>query len=158
MGLTVACAQCHTHKFDPITQEEYYKLYAIFNQTEDNDSPSEAPRIPTPSKQDADKKAALEAKIADLRAEMSKRPAEFQQRQKEWEKTASAGSNWTVLKPTDLKATSGATLKTDPDGTIHVSGKSAETETYTITLPNSERTSPPCASMPCRTRAGTRIL
>ena len=30
-------AQCHTHKYDPITQEEYYRLFAIFNQTEDSD-------------------------------------------------------------------------------------------------------------------------
>jgi hypothetical protein len=35
LGLTVGCAQCHTHKFDPITQREYYGLFAFFNNTED---------------------------------------------------------------------------------------------------------------------------
>ena len=35
MGLTVGCAQCHTHKFDPIPHKEYYSLFAVFNQTED---------------------------------------------------------------------------------------------------------------------------
>ena len=35
LGLTVGCAQCHTHKFDPITQREYYQLFAFFNNTED---------------------------------------------------------------------------------------------------------------------------
>jgi len=35
LGLTVSCAQCHTHKFDPITHREYYELFAFFNNTED---------------------------------------------------------------------------------------------------------------------------
>ena len=35
MGLTVGCAQCHTHKFDPITHKEYYQMLAFFNSTID---------------------------------------------------------------------------------------------------------------------------
>ncbi len=35
MGLTVGCAQCHTHKFDPITHKEYYQMLAFFNSTMD---------------------------------------------------------------------------------------------------------------------------
>ena len=45
MGLTMGCAQCHTHKYDPITNREYYQLFAIFNQTADADRPDEAPTI-----------------------------------------------------------------------------------------------------------------
>ena len=41
MGLTLGCAKRHCHKYDPLTNEEYYKFYAIFNQTADNDQPDE---------------------------------------------------------------------------------------------------------------------
>jgi hypothetical protein len=43
MGTTIDCAQCHTHKYDPITQDEYFQLFAVFNQTEDADRRDESP-------------------------------------------------------------------------------------------------------------------
>jgi hypothetical protein len=46
MGTTMACAQCHNHKFDPISQREYFQLFAIFNNTEDVDRSDEAPVLP----------------------------------------------------------------------------------------------------------------
>ncbi|PQO44814.1 DUF1553 domain-containing protein [Blastopirellula marina] len=43
MGLTMECAQCHTHKYDPISNQEYFEFFAIFNQTADADSNDESP-------------------------------------------------------------------------------------------------------------------
>ncbi len=45
MGLTLRCAECHTHKYDPISQKEYYQFFDFFNQTEDADQGDERPRI-----------------------------------------------------------------------------------------------------------------
>ena len=44
LGLTVGCAQCHSHKYDPLTQREYYQLYAFFNSTIEINV--DAPRLP----------------------------------------------------------------------------------------------------------------
>jgi hypothetical protein len=46
MGTTMACAQCHTHKYDPFTQKDYYQILAIFNSQEDFNS--ETPAIDVP--------------------------------------------------------------------------------------------------------------
>ena len=44
-GLTAGCAQCHDHKYDPLSQVEYYQLYDFFNQSEDADLNSDAPLL-----------------------------------------------------------------------------------------------------------------
>jgi len=43
LGLTVGCAQCHDHKYDPISQRDYYSLFAFFNQLMDHDVESPLP-------------------------------------------------------------------------------------------------------------------
>ena len=65
MGTTINCAQCHTHKFDPITQHEYFQVFDIFNQSKDADRRDESPLLElwTP-----EKRAAKEAAEAELLA------------------------------------------------------------------------------------------
>ncbi len=55
MGLSFGCAKCHSHKFDPITQREYYQGYAIFNQTADADRGDESPTMKFPTREEQER-------------------------------------------------------------------------------------------------------
>ncbi len=66
MGITMGCAQCHTHKFDPIKHEEYYQMFAIFNQTSDYDQPDERPTIFAPSAEQQEQLTALKMRLTTL--------------------------------------------------------------------------------------------
>ena len=66
MGTSAACAQCHTHKYDPITQKEYFGLYAILNQTDDADRSDDSPRHPLPEPEERRiKRAELTKQVAE---------------------------------------------------------------------------------------------
>ena len=74
MGTTAACAQCHDHKFDPITQADYFRLYAFFNNTEDADRGDESPRLPLFSPDQKRRRADLASEIARLEADLAGLP------------------------------------------------------------------------------------
>ena len=86
MGITIGCAQCHNHKFDPISQEEYYRLFAIFNQTEDANTGDDAPLVTSISTEDQQKKTALEAELAELQKQLNQTTPELDAAQEKWEK------------------------------------------------------------------------
>jgi hypothetical protein len=49
-GFTMNCVQCHSHPYDPVRHEEYYRFLAFFNNTRDADLPNDAPSMPVPKK------------------------------------------------------------------------------------------------------------
>ncbi len=76
-GLTAGCAECHSHKYDPISHEEYYQLFDIFNQTADTDRGDEAPKIPTPTAAQALEAGRLAEAIAGVDGKIAGREAEL---------------------------------------------------------------------------------
>jgi mono/diheme cytochrome c family protein len=70
MGTSMGCAQCHTHKYDPITQTEYFRAFAIFNNTADADRGDESPTLPVWTAEQLKTKADLESQIAALESKL----------------------------------------------------------------------------------------
>jgi mono/diheme cytochrome c family protein len=85
MGLTMDCAKCHTHKYDPITHDDYYRTYAVFNQTQDTDRPDEAPTIQAPSPALRKQIQGIDAQIADRKAKLIAPTPELAAAQALWE-------------------------------------------------------------------------
>lgn len=137
MGLTMGCAKCHSHKYDPITQEEYYKSFAIFNQTADADRPDESPLLPAPTAEQQAEVARIDARIAELKKQLETPTSALAKGQKTWEATLRGSSEWAVLETSGLKAESGVPLESEKDGSIRVKpvkGAAAPArEVYTIT-------------------------
>jgi hypothetical protein len=71
MGLTIGCAKCHSHKFDPLTQQEYYRFYAFFNQTSDNDQPDERPTVAAPTAEQTEQNRRIEGRIVEVKKQLA---------------------------------------------------------------------------------------
>ncbi len=67
LGITMACVQCHTHKYDPIFHDEYYQLFAFFNQTQDNDNYNDQPFIKAPYPEQQGEIQKREAQLAQAK-------------------------------------------------------------------------------------------
>jgi Protein of unknown function (DUF1553)/Protein of unknown function (DUF1549) len=139
LGLTTGCAQCHSHKYDPITQTDYYRLMAFLNNADEPDMAVPDPVV-------AQRREQLEQQIAHLEADLPNQfppaegdgPVEQRRRQRldasfaAWiEAQRPAAHGWTVLKPFDMK-TNLPRLEVLDDGSIFSSGDITKRDVYTL--------------------------
>lgn len=113
LGLTLSCCQCHTHKYDPIPQTDYYRMMAFLNNADEPE---------------------MDVWTDALRAERQQREAEIATREATLPERFPPSDEWKWLTPTLVSAesTHRAELKPQADGSILVSGNPSETDTYIV--------------------------
>jgi len=114
LGLTVGCAQCHTHKYDPITQREYYEFMASLNNADE-------PEMDLPPPDAAAQEAARKEKLTRLIAALPDR----------W---PVADKQWTPLRPVRVETESGQQPKILADQSALFAAPSPEKDNYTFIL------------------------
>lgn len=105
MGLTVGCARCHNHKFDPLTQKEYYQLSAYFNNIHEDgrafDWGNSAPWISVPDRQTQQQLQNLEKEITSTDKQLAAEFKHLSSQQRSWEKTLATAHALRAWTPTN---------------------------------------------------------
>jgi hypothetical protein len=128
LGLTIQCAQCHNHKFDPILQEDYYKLFAFLNNDHEGSKPVYAPG-------DLMKLAEQRRQIGELEENLRHTTPDWAATMARWEDAAKrAEPTWTVVTPTvDDISTGGQRYLPQPDGSFLAAGYAPTKHTVKLT-------------------------
>ncbi len=129
LGLTTGCAQCHTHKYDPITHREYYGMMAFLDNADELDldlPPADA------AQQQRDREARAQKLIAELPAKWPVEKGSVDEAFHAWmEKESARTVAWTALKPAAMK-TNLPLLTIQPDLSILGSGDITKSDTYEL--------------------------
>jgi hypothetical protein len=131
LGITIQCAQCHDHKFDPLKQEEYYRLFAFLNNDHEGQrvvyTPDELMKVAALSRQMREEEARLRHTVPDWQERMAKWEESVQQNQ----------PGWIVLRPfVEDISTDGQRYLPQPDGSFIALGYAPTKHTAKFWLTN----------------------
>ncbi len=133
LGLTLNCAECHTHKYDPITHEEYYRLYAFFNNTTDGGNYSAGPNIEVPKPDLSQTENFVRSRLDQTKRDLAAAEAKLTAEQVQWEKLiAKKGDVWRVLNLTNTYSNGGSSYTNLPDSSVLGTGLNPIYDTITV--------------------------
>ena len=140
LGSTLGCAQCHNHKFDPFSQQDYYKFMAFFDNAAyeilklgQGESWVVEPELSLPTPERAAEALVIETELESLQLELDTPTTALTADQLQWEAALQrADADWTTLRPLEIWSRGGAELTVLDDGSILASGENPEADTYEI--------------------------
>ncbi|HKP11659.1 MAG TPA: DUF1549 and DUF1553 domain-containing protein [Blastocatellia bacterium] len=129
LGVTIQCAQCHNHKYDPLRQEEYYRLFAFLNNSHEG-----SVAVYTPEEQM--KRAEIFRAVREIEADMRHRSPDWQERMSKWEEQVRNDQpEWTVVRPAvDDISTGGERMLALKDGSLLAQGYAPTKHRLKLTL------------------------
>lgn len=134
MGTTMACSQCHDHKYDPLSQREYFGLFAIFNNTQDKDLRDESPLVDLWSAEQEQQRNSWQQEIASLERSFAE-PTEIAAEQANWEQHFFDEPAWHAISPKAVTTASGSSSYVANDRSVLVP-KAGVTDVYEVELPD----------------------
>jgi hypothetical protein len=134
MATSMGCAQCHTHKYDPISQREYFQFFAFFNNTEDADLKDESPLFDLYTPEQKQQLAKIHADIAKLEKTIKTSTPALVASETNWETHFPVGHEWLSLKPAEAQARDGGSISIAESNTLKIAPQQ-RAELYTIRLP-----------------------
>ncbi len=138
LGTTMACAQCHTHKYDPITQKEYFGVFAFFNNSADADLRDESPLLEIFTDAQKRERASLENEKRELQQQLQTPTPETAAGFFAWQEKLTAEPEWQPLMPVEFKATSGVNGTILEDASVKIPSDAA-TDIYNLQFDVQER-------------------
>ena len=137
LGLTMVCSRCHDHKYDPISQKEFYQFFAFFNQVPEKGNNGFNPKLQAASPLQSGERARIDRQLTASKKRFQNIRADQAAMFSEWalQATDDIQNQWTVTVPQKRRSLGGAELIEQPDRSLLATGKNALTETYELTLP-----------------------
>ncbi len=135
LGSTLGCAQCHDHKYDPFSQKEYYRFYAIFNNTTDSGIEL-SDELPVFKGDRAELRRRQEA-VQQVKAILDTPTPELEAAQRDWEarlqpRLSDFEQAWQPLEPSKVGSAKGSSLVRRPDGSVVAGGENPGQDIYEL--------------------------